>query len=222
MPYTFWVGKKYPIFSCIRFNFEVTINVFFCLICAFFGRKNGKNANAPQGNALYTKASKHQLPHHKKDLADLKILIHEDGGDITLDDLDDSTINDLLNAMEEERQPKDDENMTQKSDVKGETKRLHGKRNSASIISSHTLGRKSNVSKHSYDGEEWKWKEPTDDEDDYDDDDQGLTLKVHSAILDESINISNLDVSFNAACRNESGSLLDRKRAEKNKQKVSK
>ena len=62
----------------------------------------------------------------------------------------------------------------------------------------------------------------TDDENDsYLDDAGGLTLKVHSSILDESVNISNLNVSFNAALQSRSHSATMRKKAQRNEQKVS-
>ena len=138
----------------------------------------------------------------------MKGLLGEAGNDINLEDLDDSIINELMASI--------GGSSTNFKEVNAnvEYSRIH-------VTNKKAATRSAKKDRESMIDEDWKWREPTDDGNETDrDDGGGLTLKVHSSILDESVNIANFDVSFNAALQSRSQSAVARKKAERHKQKV--
>ena len=147
----------------------------------------------------------------ERKLARLKSLLGEAGSDLDLEDLDDSIINELMGSVGGSKTNFKEVNANIDYSSIHVPKKKAGTRSYKKEIKDH----------ESMIDEEWKWREPTDDENETDrDDGGGLTLKVHSSILDESVNISNLNVSFNAALQSRSQSAVARKKAERHKQKV--
>ena len=160
----------------------------------------------------YSRNDRHSSPllnkptENKTKIAYLKELVGHESNDLNLDALDKSIINEIISSCDGNNSPRQNINIHQENP---ETK-----------VSYKNNKKGSNARALSVD-EEWKWKEPTDDENDSDRDDAGgLTLKVHSSILDESVNISNLNVSFNAALQPRSQSAVERQKARKHEQKV--
>lgn len=146
---------------------------------------------------------------NQKRFEHLQDLLRSEGGDLSLDDLDNSTLNEILNGLEEINKPWIHEG-------------TNGKNAPLTTLPKDERwdGVKRGNKQPSLD-EDWKWKEPTDDENESDGDNGGgMRLKVHSSILDESVNIANLDVSFNAAVTARSRSAEKRKIAERHQKKA--
>ena len=141
----------------------------------------------------------------------MKQLIGQEDDGLNLDELDKSVINEIMSSF---------------GDNNTQLEQINTNHEAPSIRIAHINSypkdkKKSGHSQGPIVDEDWKWREPTDEENDSDrDDGGGLTLKVHSSILDESVNISNLNVSFNAALHARSRSAEKRKKAERHEQKV--
>ena len=174
--------------------------------------KRGQNFNNSKERHSLKLGSKNQ-----NEMAHLKSLLGPDGDDLSLEDMSDSVINELLSSARESRiQANHQITNTDASNTNAPIKK-----SSSRGAKLQKNGHESKKRTDSMAEDDWKWREPTDDENDsYRDDAGGLTLKVHSSILDESVNISNLNVSFNAALQSRSHSATMRKKAQRNEQKV--
>ena len=176
--------------------------------------KRGSNIG---NQKMHSKDNSRSVSTTEKEIAQLKSLLGPDGEDLSFEDMSDSVINEVLSSVQGNKS---------KSYHQANNKVIADTNEQTRIEQSHSAKRDQNAHRpikrqESMTEDDWKWREPTDDENDsYRDDAGGLTLKVHSSILDESINISNLNVSFNAALQSRSHSATMRKKAQRNEQKV--
>ena len=180
---------------------------------------NAKAGHRNNNSKRYSKENHNSRSVSKTEdeIAYFKSLLGPDGEDLSLEDISDSVINELLSSAHENNNHQNDKVNNNKSP--GNSKQT--KSEPLRSAKRDKKDRRSNNRKDSITEDDWKWREPTDDENDsYRDDAGGLTLKVHSSILDESVNISNLNVSFNAALQSRSHSATMRKKAQRNEQKV--
>ena len=157
------------------------------------------------------KASENRNSDNEKTIDYLKNILGQEADGIKMEELDSSVINELLSSVGGDDSP------IGQVHASIEYSNSERKQNSGFNKPKRTLSRQD-----SQIDENWKWQEPTDDDDNdsFKNEDGGLTLKVHSAILDESVNISNLNVSFNAAMQSRSNSASARRKAERHEKKV--
>ena len=156
-------------------------------------------------------ASENRNIDNEKTIDYLKNILGQETDGINIEEIDSSVINELLSSVGENDSP------IGQVHANIEYSNSKSKKNSGPNRPKPTLSKQD-----SQIDENWKWQEPTDDDDNdsFKNEDGGLTLKVHSAILDESVNISNLNVSFNAAMQSRSNSASARRKAERHEKKV--
>ena len=176
--------------------------------------KRGSNIG---NQKMHSKDNSRSVSTTEKEIAQLKSLLGPDGEDLSFEDMSDSVINEVLSSVQGNKS---------KGYNQANNKVIADSNKQTRIEQSHSAKRDQNAHRpikrqESMTEDDWKWREPTDDENDsYRDGGGGLALKVHSSILDESVNISNLNVSFNAALQSRSHSATMRKKAQRNEQKV--